>query len=72
MRKGAVKFRILPVNREDCFTIKLLAEDREVAWSINVTYAAMIFRAVFVTMPGGMTVATNEVVGVSGYDGDTM
>jgi hypothetical protein len=26
-RKGAVEFRILPVNRKDGFAVKLLAED---------------------------------------------
>jgi hypothetical protein len=71
MREGAIKFRILPIDRKDCFAFKLLAKDGKVTWCINTTDMAMILRAVLVMMPGGMTIATDEVVvRVSGYDGD--
>jgi hypothetical protein len=61
-REGTIKFRILPIDRKDCFAFKLLVKDREVTRCINTTDTAMIFRAVLVTMPGSMTVATDEVL----------
>jgi hypothetical protein len=71
MSKGAIEFWILPVDRKDSFALKLFTEDREMAWRINATNAAVVLRAVLVTMPGSATVTTNEViVGVGGYDGD--
>jgi hypothetical protein len=70
-REGTIKFRILPIDRKDCFAFKLLAKDGKVTWCINMTDTAMIFRAVLVTMPGGTTIATDEVVvRVGGYNGD--
>jgi hypothetical protein len=72
MREGTKKFRILPIDRKDCFTFKLLAKDGTVTWCISMADTTMILRAVLVTMPGSMTVVTDEVVvGVGGYDGDT-
>jgi hypothetical protein len=69
--KGAIEFWILPVDREDSFAFKLFAEYGEMAWCVNATDAAMVLRAVLVTMSRGATVATNKiVVGVGGYDGD--
>jgi hypothetical protein len=69
--KGAIKFWILPINGKDSFTFKLFAEDGEMAWCVNATDAAVVLRAIFVTMPRIATVTTNEiVVGVGGYDGD--
>jgi hypothetical protein len=71
MSKGAIEFRVLPVNRKNSFTFKLFTEDGEMAWCIDVTDAAMILWAMLVTMPRGMTVTTDKVVvRVSGYDGD--
>jgi hypothetical protein len=70
--KGAIKFWVLPVDRKNSFTFKLLAEDGEMTRCIGVTDAAVIFGAVFVTVTRVVTVTTNEIVGgVSGYDGDT-
>jgi hypothetical protein len=69
--KGTIKFRILPVDRKDIFAFKLFAEDGEMAWCIGTTDATVILWAVLVTVPGGTTVTTDEVVvGVGGYDGD--
>jgi hypothetical protein len=71
MREGAIKFRILPVDRKNCFAFKLLAKDGKMAWCINMTDAAMILRAVLVTMPRSSAVMTNKVVvRISGYDSD--
>jgi hypothetical protein len=71
MREGAIKFRILPIDRKDCFTFKLLAKDGKVTWCVNTADTTMILRAMLVTMPGSTTVMTDEiVVGVGSYDGD--
>jgi hypothetical protein len=71
MGKGAIKFWILPVDRKDSFAFKLFTEDGEMAWCIFATDAAMVLRAMFVTVPGGATVTTDKViVRVGGYDGD--
>jgi len=71
MREGAVKFRILPIDRKNCFAFKLLAKDGKMAWCINTTDVAMVLRAVFVAMPGSLAVMTNKVVvRIGGYDGD--
>jgi hypothetical protein len=71
MREGAIKLRILPVNRKDCFAFKLFAKDGKVAGCVNKADMTMVLRAVLVTMPRSSTVATDEVVvGVGGYDGD--
>jgi len=68
---GAIEFWILPVDRKDSFTFKLFTEDGEMAWCVNATDAAVVLRAVLVTMSGGATVTANKViVGVGGYDGD--
>jgi hypothetical protein len=70
--EGAIKFWILPIDRKDSFTFKLFAEDGEVAWCVNAADAAMVLRAVLVTMSRGAAITTNKiVVGVGGYDGDT-
>jgi len=70
--EGAIEFWILPVDRKDSFAFKLFTEDGEMAWCVNATNAAVVLRAVLVTMPGSATVTTNKViVRVSGYDGDT-
>jgi len=69
--KSDIEFRVLPVDRKNSFAFKLFTEDREVAWCIGTTDTTVILWAVLVTVPRGMTVATDEVVvGVSGYDGD--
>jgi hypothetical protein len=71
-REGAIKFRILPIDRKDCFAFKLFAKDGKVTWCINTTDTAMIFRAVLVMMPRNTTIATDEViVRVGGYNGDS-
>jgi hypothetical protein len=71
MREGAIKFRIFPVDRKDCFAFKLLAEDGKVTWCINMADMTMILRPVLVMMPRSMAVMTDEViVRVGGYDGD--
>jgi hypothetical protein len=71
MREGAIKFRILPVNRKDYFAFKLLAKDGKVARCISMADAAVVLGAVLMTMSGGMTVTTDKVVvRVSGYNGD--
>jgi hypothetical protein len=70
--KGAIEFRVLPVDRKNSFALKLFTEDKEMAWCIGMTDTAVILWAMLVTVPGGMTVVTNEViVGVGGYNGDT-
>jgi hypothetical protein len=72
MSKGAIEFRVFPVDRKNSFTFKLFTEDGEVARCVDTTDAAVILWAVLVTVPGVTTVMTYEVVvGVSGYDGDT-
>jgi hypothetical protein len=69
--KSNIEFRVLPVDRKNSFAFKLFTEDGEVAWCIGTTDTTVILRAVLVMVPGGTTVATDEVViGVSGYDGD--
>jgi hypothetical protein len=69
--KGAIEFRVFPIDRKDSFTLKLFTEDGEVAWCIGTTDTTVILWAVLVTVPRGTTVVTDEVVvGVSGYDGD--
>jgi hypothetical protein len=69
--EGAIKFGVLPVNRKNSFAFKLFTKDGEMAWCVDATDAAVILRAVFVTVPGSATVTTNKiVVGVGGYDGD--
>jgi hypothetical protein len=71
MGEGAIKFRILPVDRKDCFAFKLLAKDGKVTWCISTADTTMILRAILVMMPRVTTVTTNEVVvRVGGYDGD--
>jgi hypothetical protein len=70
-REGTIKFRILPIDRKDCFAFKLLAKDGKVTWCVNVADRTMILRAVLVTMPRSAAVTTNEVVvRVGGYNGD--
>jgi hypothetical protein len=72
MSKGAIEFRVLPVDRKNSFAFKLSTEDREVTWCIDTTDAAVILWVVLVMVPGGTTVMTDKVVvGISGYDGDT-
>jgi hypothetical protein len=69
--KGAIEFRVLPVDRENGFALKLFTEDREMAWCIGTTDTAVILWAMLVMVPGGTTVVTDEViVWVSSYDGD--
>jgi hypothetical protein len=71
MSEGAIEFWILPIDRKDSFAFKLFTEDGEMAWCVNVTDAAVVLRAVLMTMPGGATVMTDKViVGVGGYNGD--
>jgi len=62
VRKGAVKLRIFPVDRKDCFTIKLLAEDQEVAWCVSMTDAAVILGAMLVMMTSSMANMANKIV----------
>jgi hypothetical protein len=72
MSEGAIEFRVLPIDRKNSFAFKLLTEDREVAWCVNMTDTTMILWAVLVMVPKGTTVTTDKVVvGVGGYDGDT-
>jgi hypothetical protein len=71
MRKGTVRFGILPVNGKNCLSVQLLTEDWEMPWHILGTDTAVIGGAVFVMMAGSTAVVTNKVVfRVGGYNGD--
>jgi hypothetical protein len=69
--KGAIEFRIFPVDRKNGFTLELFTEDREMAWCVGTTDTAVILWAMLVTVPMGATVMTDEVVvRVGGYHSD--
>jgi hypothetical protein len=71
MSEGTVEFQIFPVDRKDSFSLKLFAEDGEMAWSVGSTDTAVILWAILVMVPRIMTVTTDKVVvRISGYDGD--
>jgi hypothetical protein len=71
MCKGAIKFRILPINRKVGFTTQLLAKDGEVSWCILATYLTIVFWAVLMMMTSNFAImAYKVVVWVSLHYGD--
>jgi hypothetical protein len=69
--KGAIEFRVFPVDRKDSFALKLFTEDGEMAWCIGMTDTTVVLWAVLVAVPRVTTVTTDEVVvRISDYNGD--